>query len=171
VDNDYAQSVFLPLASIAIVFGLPIGAFVIFRVLAHRERMAMIAAGLPPDIGTRRSLSYDERDHTPESARITLNKGIRLALIGFALTLGITIATVHVSSDGFSWHPGPWLLIGLLPMFIGIAQVLIGILSGARVDALTRRSDTTLYAPQMPPQGPGSQRAMPEPFEFQPPSD
>ncbi len=166
MDSSYTESVFLPLAAIALVFGMPIGAFVIFRVLAHRERMAMIAAGLPLDGASRHPLSYAEREHTPESARVTLNKGIRLALIGFALTLGLTIATVHWSQDDFSWRPGPWLLIGLLPLFIGVAQVLIGILSGARVDGPSRGS----IAAPVSPQGAPMRSTMPDSFEFQPPA-
>jgi hypothetical protein len=30
-----------------------------------------------------------------------------------------------------SIHPGPWLLGGLIPMFVGIAQIIIALMSGA----------------------------------------
>jgi hypothetical protein len=114
------------LFGIFVIFGLPILAFAFFRVLAHRERMAMIQNGIapgPPSRGATPAQAFRE----PVPAQVTLAKGIRLACIGFALTLGLSFLGFH---DGY-WYPGPWLLGGLIPLFIGIAQVLTALISGA----------------------------------------
>ncbi len=159
--NEFFENVILPIAIVFVIFGLPTVAFVVFRVLAHRERMAMIAAGMqagqfpagsvpgaypPPGAvpGTMPRMGPDR--FVAEPAQVTLNKGIRLAMIGFAITLGVSLASIHSSDGDLSWHPGPWLLIGLVPMFIGIAQIIIAILSGASAGRFT----------QSPQAGPGS---------------
>jgi hypothetical protein len=46
-------------------------------------------------------------------------------MIGFAITIGMSFAC------GDEGHPGPCLLLGLIPMFVGIAQVIIALMSGA----------------------------------------
>ena len=119
------------------VFGLPIAAFIFFRVLAHRERMEMIRHGIaPPEravgpippgpnpMPAQRSSSWcgpgGRRGLSPD---IALQKGIRLAFIGFALLIGLSFIDHH--------HLGPWLLGGLVPLFIGLSQVVIALLSGA----------------------------------------
>jgi hypothetical protein len=45
--------------------------------------------------------------------------------------MGLSFIGVHDDGVGWSFHPGPWLLGGLIPMFIGISQVIIAVLSGA----------------------------------------
>ena len=117
----------VPLFGIFCVFGLPIIAWTFFRVLAHRERMAMIQHGVPPG-ASGRPMPNAKALREPESAQVTLMKGIRLAFIGFAVTIGLSFIGYH--GDGM-WHPGPWLLGGLIPLFIGIAQILIALISGA----------------------------------------
>ena len=156
--NGNLLTVFLPLAAIAIVFGFPIGAFVFFRVLAHRERMAMIAAGFAPGTMPRApgNPKFDKA-YASEPAQVTLNKGIRLAALGLAITIGVALASFHGSDDGLRWHPGPWLLLGLVPLFIGIAQVIIGVLAGSNVAAAAPSA-----APGAPPL---------EPDPFVPPPD
>jgi hypothetical protein len=107
-------------------FGLPVLAFTFFRVLKHRERMAMIQNGLAPG-PLPRGAAQTQPFREPVPAQVMLAKGIRLTCIGFALTLGLSFIGVH----GGYWEPGPWLLGGLIPLFIGIAQVLTALVSGA----------------------------------------
>ncbi len=169
---DDALTVFLPIAITAIVFGLPIGAFVLFRVLAHRERMAMIRAGMPVGSSVRgRAMPGQpfEAAYATEPPQLTLNKGIRLALIGFAVTLGLGFATLHSSDGGISWHPGPWLLLGLVPMFIGIAQIFIAVLGGAGV-ATAVNAPAPPSAPFAPIPQPPVPPSTPGPQEFYPPA-
>ena len=120
----------VPLFAIFFIFGLPILAWTFFRVLAHRERMAMIQQGIPPDWKTapRVPAASKAMREALEPAQVTLTKGVRLACIGLAITIGLSFIGYH--GDGL-WHPGPWLLGGLIPLFIGIAQILVALISGA----------------------------------------
>ncbi len=139
--DDIAE-ILIPLFAIFCVIGLPIVAFMISRVLAHRERMEMIRNGIvPPVRGAGRAQWRDARaaaavsratgssaeDYSVAAAQVSLRKGIRLAAVGTALLIGLSfIGYNHGAID-----PGPWLLGGLIPMFIGIAQILIALASGA----------------------------------------
>jgi hypothetical protein len=142
----------VPLFGIVFAFGLPVCAFVYFRILAHRERMAMIQNGIAPGAlprGGQPTKPYRE----PVPAQVTLAKGIRLACIGFALTLGLSFLGIH---DGY-WQPGPWLLGGLIPLFIGIAQILVALISGATLGPnFSRPQNPGAYTPSFgpPPQAP-----------------
>ena len=147
----FGENVIVPLFGIFCAFALPVLAFVFFRVLKHRERLEMIRHGFDP--GTRfpknvrgavassnfdggaRSVSI----YTDEAAQTTLRKGITLTFIGLAITIGLSFIGYHSEPSGplpglvptTTWEPGPWLLGGLVPMFVGLAQVVIALLSGA----------------------------------------
>ena len=105
-----------------------------------------------------------------DSPQFALFKGIRLALIGFAILIGLSfIGGTPLTPD---FHGGPWLLGGLIPMFVGIAQILIAILSGAQFPGMQPQ---TTFIP--PPPRPGSQpppppgytgQATPPPWAEQP---
>ncbi len=133
------------LLAIFCIFGLPVGALIVFRVLKHRERMEMIRQGMvpqgrsatwtvpppPPAPGFapqggrgRRGRCDDGQDDPPH---VTLRKGIGLAMIGLALTIGLSF----IGLDDGTFHPGPWLLGGLIPMFVGVGQIIVALLSGA----------------------------------------
>jgi hypothetical protein len=146
--------VIVPVFGILVCFGLPITGWIISRWLAHRERMEMIRAGLmPPARGGRAAAEWrtaaapaggrnDRGDEfTVESAQRQLRKGITLAFIGMALTLGLSFIGYHDDS----WRPGPWLLGGLIPLFIGLAQIASAVLFGATIGSARR------WGPQMPP--------------------
>jgi hypothetical protein len=141
------------------IFGLPMAYAIASRYFAHQERLAMIQRGMapPPDPRAMRraarsgwwcdpcapnetSAGYDY-GYVEWQANRSLRKGITLAMIGFALLVGLNFIDVG--------HPGPWLLGGLIPMFVGIAQIIIALLSGARF------GNFTMGPPQQP--GPGMQ--------------
>ncbi len=162
-DNTAAVAVLVPIFGTFFVFGLPIIAFIFFRVLAHRERMEMIRHGIAPPVrGPRSALgpaspgsgtsSWCGRDGGRGLAPdVALNKGIRLAFIGFALTIGLSFIDHH--------HLGPWLLGGLIPLFIGLSQVVIALLSGAslgvpRADAGAAGVPPPVYGEPVPPERP-----------------
>src|SRR5271170_6542225 len=134
----------IPLLAIFCIFGAPVLAFVIFRVLVHRERMEMIRHGMAPAVAQRDwkaarvaapmappTVIQADDDSCGSDPRRTLRKGITLSFIGLALLTGLSFIGMHDTGNGYVFHPGPWLLGGLIPMFIGIAQVLIAVLSGA----------------------------------------
>jgi hypothetical protein len=143
VAMDDLAELFVPLFGIFFLFGAPIIAFVIFRVLAHRERMEMIRHGLDP--GPRSSKDWQRaqaapRGYAPDaypgafakhSPQAALRKGASTAAVGFALLIGLSFIGYHDGPLGSTIHPGPWLLGGLIPFFVGLAQVFIAVMSGA----------------------------------------
>jgi hypothetical protein len=146
--TDMAE-IFVPIVAIGCMFGLPVIAFIVFRYLAHRERMEMIRHGLVPTGGSARDWRAAAAAQRPRNApdfecedpQRILRKGVRLACIGFALLIGLSFIGVHEDSLGMThFHPGPWLLGGLIPLFVGLAQVATALLSGATLGQLPLRT-------------------------------
>ncbi len=186
--------------SIMFVFGAPVLAFIVSRVLRHQERIEMLRRGIvpPPDFDKRTYRAWRKsgapwpppgaawpppgganQSQTqaqgpwvvqpgPASAwtapeddpQRALYKGIRLALIGFAITLGLGTAF-----GGYSGNPA--ILFGLVPMFVGIAQIIIAVLSGAELPGVQGR--TTYSPPPPPPPGPGAPPPPPPGYGAAPP--
>jgi hypothetical protein len=165
-----------PIAIVAIVFifGAPVVAFIVSRVLRHAERIEMLRRGMmpPPEFSDKRAYRAWQRAGSPwpppgaspqaapwaqpaptaqrwnnpdDDPQRSLFKGIRVALIGFAITLGL-----GGIAGGF--HGNPIILGGLIPMFVGIAQIIIALLSGAQLPMGQPR--VTFIAP--PPPHPGA---------------
>jgi hypothetical protein len=137
---------------ILLIFGAPIAAWVVSRVLAHQERIEMIRRGIvpppgnfsgfgakmpppawgpgpvpppPPSANARGSYpTYDDYYY----ARKQMRKGVQITLIGFALLIGL--GTIGSFGDHYF---GPWLLGGLVPMFVGIAQIINAAMNGATI--------------------------------------
>jgi len=150
-----ASETIVPVMFFLIVVGAPVAAWIVSRVLAHQERMEMLRRGFvpPPDSRMMRHAmkhgaragwapgampppgsvppptwvhpgAYDPAYH----AQHQLRRGIQVACIGFALLIGLSFIGFH---DG-RYVYGPWLLGGLIPMFVGIAQIISAVLSGAQ---------------------------------------
>ncbi len=135
------------------IFGAPIAAFIIMRVLGHRERIEMIRRGMmPPPQAYSNSKMWRNAGAPPpppqqpppvwvpgpndaDSPDRCLRKGIMLSLIGLAILIGLSFIGSDTNGplNTFEIHPGPWLLGGLIPMFVGIAQIIVALLSGARI--------------------------------------
>ncbi len=148
-------------AAIAVfcIFGAPIAAFIIMRVLSHRERIEMIRRGMMPPQAFRHARGWQAGSVAPppvpppwvpgpsdtDSPDRSLRKGITLGLIGLALLIGLSFIGSDTNGplNSLEIHPGPWLLGGLIPMFVGIAQIIVALLSGAH-----------LGPPSMPPGDP-----------------
>jgi hypothetical protein len=160
---------FIGIFAIFCIFGLPVLAWMGTRAMAHKERMEMLRQGYAPNnLGGKQhwtpapgpsmpSMPQNrppvEHDWSPEAAHGALRKGITVTMIGFAITVGLSFIGYDHGSD---WHPGPWLLGGLIPMFVGLAQVIIALLSGATLG---------------PPRGwSAAPTAMPPPFYGETPS-
>jgi hypothetical protein len=144
---------FVGALAILLIFGAPIAAWVTTRVLQHNERMEMIRRGMvpppgpiprnmpppnwhpgtmpPPNVAGKGGYypAYDDYYYAQKQMR----KGITLTFIGFALFIGLG-SIGPLSHLGFA---GPWLLGGLIPMFVGVAQVITAVLNGARIPGLT----------------------------------
>ncbi|HVA38155.1 MAG TPA: hypothetical protein VNJ51_11130 [Candidatus Dormibacteraeota bacterium] len=162
-DNDVAALFFI------LVFGGGIAWPIISRVLTHQERLAMIRRGMtpPPD---RRSMR-DARREAPWSEPIDwqaatsadeqrllrrqLHRGIQLTFIGLALTIGLSFIGYHSGEGLFgmpSITPGPWLIGGLVPLFVGLSKVVIAWISLPHARAAEQE------AASMPPPPPGTGR-------------
>jgi hypothetical protein len=141
--------IIVPVAFFFFVVGLPVTIWGLSRVFAHQERMEMIRRGIappypPPDPrafrkamkygawpppGTMPPGSYVPSYDPNYYAQHQLRRGIQVAFIGFALLIGLSFIGYH----GGEYVYGPWLLGGLIPMFVGIAQIIGAMLSGARI--------------------------------------
>jgi hypothetical protein len=154
----------IPLFAIFFIFGLPVFGFIIVRALQHKERMEMIRRGILPPPGwkdwSRGAAAPMPPRSAPPSAPLaeddpqrTLRKGVVLAFIGLALTIGLSFIGFLIEPGRFV--PGPWLLGGLIPMFVGLAQVVTALMFGATFPAMQARQFGV---------GPGpSQASMPPP--------
>jgi phosphoglycerol transferase MdoB-like AlkP superfamily enzyme len=91
---------------LAILFGL----IALIRYLNYRETLALAEQGLTPP------------ERKPD--RTLFRWGIVLTFLGLALTLGLYFAG-FATYDNYPFHLGPWMLGGLIPLFLGLALVLI----------------------------------------------
>ena len=162
------------------IFGAPIAAFIVMRVLAHRERIEMIRRGMVPPQMQPRGKGWSSANlgaagmgvppqppqappwipgPSDQDCDRSLRKGIMIALIGLAILIGLSFIGYDTNGPFNSpeLHPGPWLLGGLIPMFVGIAQIIVALLSGARLGPPGPRSAPPPYpgaAGMAPPPGP-----------------
>lgn len=177
-----SEDTIVPVMFFLIVVGAPVAAWIVSRVLAHQERMEMLRRGFmpPPDPRAMRSAikygvksgwapgtvpppgwippgAYDPAYH----AHVQLRRGIQVACIGLALLIGLSFIGFH---DG-RYVYGPWLLGGLIPLFVGIAQIITAVLGGASL-GISGAPAGTHFGPaeraDVPP-GPGGATMPPPP--------
>ena len=140
---------FIALVVIFGVFVMPMLTWLAFRSMAHKERMRMIEQGYTPGgtawHGGARPWSYAAPPPGPAAAPSAPHPGamvpprwkrdcadpmsqfrgsLTLIAVGLAVTVGLSFI-------GF----GPWLIGGLVPLFIGLARAAALILSGVVVPA------------------------------------
>lgn len=149
------------LAAIFFIAGAPIIASTYFRMLAHRERMEMLRQGIDPgSIGkarnwqaappTQPARGNAEMNYGDASAQSALRKGLVVAAVGLALTIGLSFIGYYEGPLGTYFRPGPWLIGGLVPLFVGLAQIFIALSSGAQLHFGPRPQQTMHMGP--PPQ-------------------
>lgn len=150
------------------IFGLPTAGFVLIRMMQHRERMEMIKHGMyaPPEAPRMAQTMAPQPPPMPVrqwngDPQSGLRKGIVTTCIGVALLIGLSFIGYH--SDG-RMELGPWLLGGLIPMFVGIAQIINAVLSGASIPTGGARS---VGMPPPPPSSPPPPRGS-GPYTYRP---
>jgi hypothetical protein len=175
---------FVAAIAIVLIFGAPVAAWIVSRVLHHQERMEYLRRGMvpPPHMGGRayrrwhRDMSQTGafsqqpgafsqqpppvwqappmagRPHHDDDPQHALRKGIQTALIGLAILIGLSFIGGTPGTDGF--RGGPWLLGGLIPMFVGIAMIISAVLAGAQFPGGVQ---ATFIPPPPPNPGPGPQ--------------
>jgi hypothetical protein len=89
------------------------GFIVVMRFISYRETMQLAEKGL---VRPERARGGNGKD--------TLRWGIAVTAIGLALCLGLYPIGFLVRST-FPLGLGPWMLVGLVPTFFGLALVLI----------------------------------------------
>ncbi len=183
--------------AIVCIFGLPVLGWIFVRCFQLVERLEMIKRGIvpPPQSsfgwGSRRAnRAWQQQQQSAQQPgsqwagpgwqqpqpvpppqnwagcddigpQGALFKGIRLALIGLAITIGIRY--------GFGSAHNPIILGGLIPMFVGIAQIIIALLSGAQFPGMGPRAT---FIPPPPPSAappPGTAGPAPGPAAWQQP--
>ncbi len=101
--------ILFPVFVIAVIFGF----IVLMRYLKYRERMLLAQRGFDP--ADLQPWSRLDRNGSPERQ---LRSGIITSLVGVALLVGLwTLGT------------GPWLLGGLIPLAVGIGELLTFVLT------------------------------------------
>jgi hypothetical protein len=94
------------LGSLTVIFGF----LAFLRYMKYRETIALAEKGLTaPETNSKNTL---------------LRWGIVITSIGIALTIGLYFAG-FATPNNYPLHLGPWMLGGLLPLFLGLALVLL----------------------------------------------
>ena len=92
--------------SLTVIFGF----LAFLRYMNYKETIALAEKGLTkPESNSNKRL---------------LRWGIVVTAIGFALTIGLYTIGFD-SADNYPLHLGPWMLGGLVPLFLGIGLVLL----------------------------------------------
>ncbi len=93
------------------------GFILLMRYLTYRETLALAEKGLvkPPR----------ERN----GGKAALVWGVIITALGVALTLGLWPLGFIGNGMGFPFGFGPWMLAGLVPLFFGLALVLVHVLT------------------------------------------
>ena len=153
--------------AVTCIFGLPVMAWIVSRVLAHQERMEMLRHGVVPPPSARDMRRAAKYGWTPDAthqdpsnqyyyvsdfqAQQQLRKGMQVACVGLALLIGLGF--IGYRGDG-SFVYGPWLLGGLIPLFVGIAQIIGAVMSGATFGPGVARQRFGMPPPTGPAPGP-----------------
>ncbi|HJS20157.1 MAG TPA: DUF6249 domain-containing protein [Anaerolineales bacterium] len=100
----------VPCISIVSVLLVIFGFLAFLRYMSYRETIALAEKGLTK----------------PESTSMNrlLRWGIIIAMLGLALTIGLYFAG-FTSADQYPLHLGPWMLGGLIPLFLGLGLILL----------------------------------------------
>jgi hypothetical protein len=99
-------------------FVLLFGFIALMRYLRYRETIALAERGLV------------RIDRNGGNGKDTLRWGIAITAVGLALSIGIYPLGFWIdSAANLPLRFGPWMLVGLIPMFFGLALVLIYVLT------------------------------------------
>lgn len=104
------MNVFLLGLCMVVLFAIIVGLIVFVRYLSYRETISQAEQGL-------------QRQETPKSKPL-LRWGMVITVLGLILTLGL-YAVGFLSTDSYPLHLGPWMLGGLIPLFLGLGLLLL----------------------------------------------
>ena len=115
-------AVLFPVLLLAVIFGF----IILMRYLRYKENLLMIERGLKPEVVDRGAARYA----TPWGR---LRSGIITSFVGLALFFGLLT---------IGW--GPWLLGGLIPLAVGIGEILTYVITSPTKDRNVPRDDDEL---------------------------
>ncbi len=118
---------------LTIVLGIPFAFLSYRRWLSHKETVAMVEKGLVPMLPETRN------------GKDALRWGIVIAALGVALCLGL-YPLGFVIKGGFPLYFGPWMLIGLIPAFFGMALIVIYLVTHARKAKQAKEQENEVFA-------------------------
>lgn len=95
---------------VAGILTIILGFIALLRYLGYRETIARAEKGLDPP---------EKKNNKP-----LLRWGVIVTTLSLALTLGLYLLGFFWA-DNYPLHLGPWMLGGLIPLFLGLALVLI----------------------------------------------
>ena len=94
------------------LFLIVFGFFAYLRYLRHKETVAMIEKGIM-------------QAPLPANGKGALTWGIAITALGLALCAGLYPLGWLIGSTEFPLNFGPWMLVGLMPTFFGLALIMI----------------------------------------------
>ncbi|NLU55594.1 MAG: hypothetical protein GXX05_09260 [Firmicutes bacterium] len=102
----------LPVVLTLIVAGFITVIVVISSYFSYKEKEMLVKHGVDPE-GVRK-IAYKEEYLEPITKLTSLRSAVTLIAVGGALTIGLGLIGV-----------GPWLLGGLIPLFLGIGRLIL----------------------------------------------
>ncbi|MEW6404781.1 MAG: DUF6249 domain-containing protein [Chloroflexota bacterium] len=120
---------FIPCAGGLGFVGLILGFILLMRYLSYKETLALAEKGL---VKPARSANGNGNG--------ALIWGVILSAVGVALLLGLWPLGYMFDTD-LPLAFGPWMLIGLLPLFFGLALILIHVLTRKKPEEDQTRKD------------------------------
>lgn len=97
-------------------FALVFGFILLMRFLAYRETLVLAEKGLV-------------KPQRNGSGKGTLVWGVIITAVGLALVLGLWPLGYGFGGTNFPLGFGPWMLLGLVPTFFGVALILVYVLT------------------------------------------
>jgi len=102
----------LAIAILTVIFGFVTVMVVITSFFSYKEKELMVKQGPSPEVIEK----LVEKDNTgePKTKLANLRSGVTLIAVGGAITLGLSFLKI-----------GPWILGGLIPLFLGIGRLIL----------------------------------------------
>ena len=100
------------IGTLIVIFGFVL----LMRYINYRETLALAERGL-------------SRPETTKSSNGFLRWGIVLTALGIALTIGLYPLGLSNTGSDYPLGLGPWILVGLIPLFLGLSLLLIHLLA------------------------------------------
>lgn len=98
--------------TIITLFAIPFAVFAFVRYLRYKETIALAERGLL-------------RPERPRRNRDLLRWGIVIMMLGLGVSCGLWPLGFLVAGNDLPLGIGPWLILGILPFFFGLALVII----------------------------------------------